>query len=54
MESDSDIIFYHILTRIRIHMLSDTMQNGCIEFEYEFGYLLDLEHSYTIRLFYSL
>ena len=55
MESDPDSIFYHILTRIRIRirMLSDTMQNGCLEFGYEFGYLLDLEHSY-IRLFYSL
>ena len=55
MESDSDSTFYHILTRMRIHirMLSDTMQNGCLEFRYRFGYLLDLEHSY-IRLFYSL
>ena len=46
MESDSDITFYHILTRIRIRirMLSDTMQNGCLEF----GYLLDLEHSYIV------
>ena len=55
MESDPDDTFYHILTRIRIQirMLSDTMQNGCLEFGYGFGYLLDLEHSY-IRLFYSL
>ena len=55
MESDSDSTFYHILTRIRIQirMLSDTMQNGCLEFEYGFGYLLDLEHSF-IHLFYSL
>ena len=55
MKSDSDSTFYHILTRIRIQiqMLSDTMQNGCLEFGYGFGYLLDLEHSY-IRLFYSL
>jgi len=55
MESDSDSTFYHILTqiRIRIQMLSDTMQNGCLEFEYGFGYLLDLKYSY-IRLFYSL
>jgi len=55
MKSDSDSTFYHILTRIwiRIRMLLDTMQNGCLEFEYGFKYLLDLKHSY-IRLFYSL
>ena len=55
IESDSDSIFYYILTRIRIQirMLSDTIQNGYLEFGYGFGYLLDLEHSY-IRLFYSL
>ena len=48
MESDPDNIFYHILTRIRIQirMLSDTMQNKCLEFGYGFGYLLDLEYSY--------
>ena len=40
MESDLDSIFYHILTRIRIRILSDTMQNGCLEFEYGLGYLL--------------
>ena len=51
MESHPDITFYHILTqiRIRIRILLDTMQNGCLEFGYGFGYLLDLEHSY-IRL----
>ena len=42
MESDLDSTFYHILTQIwiRIRMLSDTMQNGCIEFGYGFGLYL--------------
>ena len=55
MESDPNSTFYHILTRIRIRirMLSDTLQNRCLEFEYGFGYLLDLKYSY-IHLFYSL
>ena len=55
MESDSDSTFYHILTRIRIQirMLSNTMQNGYLEFRYGFGYLLNLEYSY-ICLFCSL
>ena len=55
MESDPNSTFYHILTRIRIRirMLSDTMQNWCLEFGYGFGYLLDLEHSY-IHLFYTI